>query len=405
MNVCGIIVEYNPMHNGHVYHIENTKKLTGCSHVIAVMSGDFVQRGEPSIVSKWAKTKMALQNGVDLVIELPLINSISSAEGFCSSAIEILDSLNIVDSICFGSEEGKVSPLMDIASILANEPFELKEFLHIHLDSGLSFPKARQLAIRDYYTHVLNTPIHEGILNLSNNILAIEYLKTLIRLNSKITPYTIQRVSNNYNDEGLTGSISSATSLRNNINNIDSLKNSMPYNNYKILLNEINLLNAPITLSSFENIILYKLRISTAEYISSLVDVSEGLEYKLKRACEDSTTIEEVIDKTISKRYSKTRIQRILLYALFDITKDVYNSYSKINYIRVLGFNDKGREILKSIKKTCSYPIISMPNSKDVDLVKYDIISSDIYSLASNNQDFRLSKSDLKTPPIYLKTT
>ncbi|MEG2539042.1 MAG: nucleotidyltransferase family protein, partial [Clostridium sp.] len=170
-------------------------------------------------------------------------------------------------------------------------------------------------------------------------------------------------------------------------------------------LNEINLLNAPITLSSFENIILYKLRISTAEYISSLVDVSEGLEYKLKRACEDSTTIEEVIDKTISKRYSKTRIQRILLYALFDITKDVYNSYSKINYIRVLGFNDKGREILKSIKKTCSYPIISMPNSKDVDLVKYDIISSDIYSLASNNQDFRLSKSDLKTPPIYLKTT
>ncbi|MEG2893180.1 MAG: nucleotidyltransferase [Clostridium sp.] len=403
MKVCGIVVEYNPMHNGHVYHIENTKKVTNATHIVAVMSGNFVQRGEPSIINKWAKTQMALQNGVDLVIELPLLNSISSAEGFCSSAIEILDSLNIVDSICFGSEEGNIQNLLDVANILSEEPEDFKVYLHKFLDEGLSFPKARQLAISDYYKNILKSPLEESMLNLSNNILSIEYLKKLIKLNSKIKPYTIKRISNDYKDESLSGSISSATSIRNNVDALYLLKDSMPNNNYKIFLNEIENKNAPITLNDYSNIILYKLRSSSLEFIKSLVDVSEGLEYKIKKSCENSSTVNELIDNIVSKRYSKTRIQRILLYALFNITKDVYKEHSKISYIRVLGFNDKGRDILKKIKKTSLYPIISMPSSKDINLFHYDLLASDIYSLSSLNPNNRLSRSDLKTPPIYLK--
>ena len=401
MKVSGIVVEYNPMHNGHIYHIEKTKELTSCTHLVAVMSGNFVQRGEPSIVNKWTKCKMALNNGVDLVIELPFVNSISSAEGFCYSSIKILDSLNIIDNICFGSEEGSIDTLKTVASILNSEPLEYKDILNKNLKKGLSYPKARQLSLSEYIQNYKNEDIDLNLLSYSNNILSIEYLKALLKLNSKINPVTIQRINNDYKEINLTGKISSATSIRENIIDPLNIKNSMPDINYNLLLNDIENGLSPISINNFSNIILYKLRESSLEYISSLVDVSEGLEYKIKKTSEDVSNISDLINALCSKRYPKTRIQRILLYSLFGITKDIYKKYFEPKYIRVLGFNEKGREVLSKIKKN-SIPIISMPSSRDLDVLKYDVLATDIYSLAYSNNNFKLGKKDLKTPPIIL---
>ncbi|KMT21471.1 nucleotidyltransferase [Clostridium cylindrosporum] len=403
MKVCGIIVEYNPMHNGHIYHIKKAKDTTSCSHLIAVMSGNFVQRGEPGIVNKWTRAEMALNQGVDLVIELPFINSISSAEGFCYSSVKILDSLNIVDNICFGSEEGSLESLKFIAKILVNEPLEYKNILTKYLDAGISFPSARQYALNEYikdYTHNLKDL---NFISYSNNILSVEYLKALLKLNSRIEPVTIERINNSYKEINLTGEISSATSIRNNILNIHDIKNAMPYENFDLLSKDFEKGLGPVSLNSFSDIIMYKLRECTVDYLESLVDVSEGLENKIKKASENFSDVVSLINEVSGKRYPKTRIQRILLYALFGITRDVYKNYFEPTYVRVLGFNEKGREILSKIKKTSSLPIISMPNSKDIDSLKYDILSSDIYSLAYSNIDFKTSKKDLKTPPIYIK--
>lgn len=397
MNICGIIAEYNPMHNGHIYHIQKSKEASNCSHLVAIISGNFVQRGEPSFVNKWTKTLMALNNGIDLVIELPLINSISSAEGFCSSAVKILDSMNVVNSICFGSEEGSINNLKEIAHVLTNEPLEYKILLKENLRNGVSYPKARQLSLNKYMN------IDNSTLSLSNNILSIEYLKALININSSIIPYTIRRVNNLYNDKNLNGEISSATSIRENILDLDNIKNALPPISFKLLEDDIKKGIAPININNFSDIILYKLRESSLDYIESLVDVSEGLHYKIKTESDKSTNVGELIDNIVSKRYPKTRIQRILLYSLFGITKDVYRKYSEPSYIRVLGFNDKGRDILKKVKKVSSLPIITMPNTKDLELLKYDILASDIYSLAYSNDLFKKGKSDLTTPPIYLK--
>lgn len=402
MKIGSIIAEYNPMHNGHIYHINKAKEITSSTHMIAIISGNFVQRGEPSIINKWTKTKMALENGIDLVIELPFINSISSAEGFSFSSIKILDSLNIIDTVCFGSEQGSINEIKTISKILINEPFEYKNFLKSNLKKGLSYPKARQLALSSYIKNFTNEHIDCSLMTLSNNILSIEYIKALLKLESSIEPFTLKRIQNLYNSKKLNDNISSATSIRENIFNLNSIKNSIPNNNFKILKNSIENNTAPISLSDFSNIILYKLRQSSLEYIASLVDVSEGLEYKIKKESDMCINVNELIHKVISKRYTKTRIQRILLYALFGITKEVYMRNSLPSYIRVLGFNNKGREILKKAKKSSSLPIITMPNSDDIELLRYDIISTDIYSLAYKNDNFKKGKQDLTTPPIYL---
>lgn len=404
MNVTGIIVEYNPLHNGHLYHIQNTKKQTNCDALIAVMSGPFVQRGEPAIVDKWTRTKMALQSGIDLVIELPVIYAKSSAEGFAFGAVSTLERTGIVDSICFGSELGNADTLYKIAEILLQEPLKYKSLLKMYLDEGMSFPSARLKALNNYiiYHNLLNVnDVNvENILNNSNNILGIEYIKSILKLNSKIKPFTIKRISNKYNQQELSGVISSATSIRKNINNL-SILNTMPDYSYVLLNEQIKEKNAPISLKSFEDIILYSIRIKTTDEIKKIIDVSEGLENKIKEAAENCYDIYSLIDSIKSKRYTQTRIQRILINILLNHQKDLIEKVnSPVEYIRILGFSQKGRELLKYMKKTSTVPIITNPNKNDYDLLKYDIDAQDIYSLALNSKN-KIAKSDLKTTPIY----
>ena len=244
MNILGIIVEYNPFHNGHLFHLEQAKKLANADYVIAVMSGNFMQRGVPAFLDKWSRTKMALSCGVDMVIELPVTHASTSAENFAFGAISILENLKIVDSVCFGSELGNIETLKELSNILSNEPNSFKKHLKEHLDLGLTFPKARSNALYKYITEnnlfSISNEHLENILNSPNNILGIEYLKALNKLHSNIVPYTITRKTAGYHDVEIHDSISSATAIRNSVDNLDLIKSSMPDAAFEILKEDLN---------------------------------------------------------------------------------------------------------------------------------------------------------------------
>lgn len=408
--ILGIIAEYNPFHNGHLYHLEKSKKLTGCDYTIAIMSGNFTQRGSTSIIDKWEKTKMALSNGIDLVIELPTLYSISSGENFADGAIKILNSLNIVDYLSFGTEVQDINILNKIAEILYKEPNEYKSILAAELKKGISFPKARENAL---FVYSGNSEEYLNILSCPNNILGIEYLKALKKYESSIKPICIPRFESEHNSYSFSSNIASSTAIRNFVKNknFDTIKNLIPIDTYNILMN--NLKNGYIVpdLSIFEKEIIYVLRKLSIDEIANLPDVSEGLEFNIKNAANSCNTLYELISLIKSKRYTQTRIQRILLYALLGVTKnDMRIAKNTVPYVRVLGFTSNGKNIISEIsKKNTNLKIITSvkkfvdnnTNRNMENLLNKDILSTNIYTIAFNNisegnLDFknRIIKSD-----------
>lgn len=352
-NVLGIVAEYNPFHNGHLHHLIESQKLTDSDYTIAVMSGSFTQRGDVSIIDKWSKAQMAIENGVDLVIELPTIYAISSAENFASGAIKLLDSLGIVDFVSFGSECNNISILSEVTDVLTNEPPEYKTLLTHELSRGVSFPKARERALMMYLNDIRK---YANILSSSNNILGIEYLKALDKQNSKIQPITIKREGSAYNDDSipLNSKFASATSIRNlcHSHDISILKNFMPESSFSILKDCLENGHIVRNISEFDKLIIFTLRKMSTDEIADLPDVSEGLEFAIKSAVNQCNTTAELLSIINTKRYTQTRLKRILLYALLGITKkDMQISKSIKPYIRILGFNDKGRELISEISK------------------------------------------------------
>ncbi len=386
--ILGIVSEYNPFHNGHLMHLQKSKELTHTDFTIAVMSGNFVQRGDTSIVDKWTKAEMALKSGVDLVIELPTLYAISSAENFADGAIKILNSLGIVDYVSFGSEIGEITPLDDVASVLYKEPKEFSSLITRQLRSGLSYPKARELAIQMYfgssqkYTDVLENP---------NNILGIEYLKSLKRLKSPITPITLKRKYSDYNSNDIKSGIASATAIRTMLQKGKNIHYVVPYETYELLEEKKKYGQIIPSLSIFSKEIIYTLRKMTLSEIATLPDVSEGLENKIKAAANTSNNLEELILKIKSKRYTQSRIQRILLYALLNISeKDITMSKKQMPYIRVLGFNKNGKKIISAIanQNPKLQIIVSvkkfMENNTDKHLhtmISKDIFATNVYTL------------------------
>ena len=349
--VIGIIAEYNPFHNGHLYHFKESLKVTDSSYSIAIISGNFTQRGSTSLVDKWAKTEMAIKNGIDLVIELPLLYSISSAENFAEGAIKILDSLKIVDYLSFGSESGNLSTLNMIVDVLNKEPKAYKNILSHELSKGLSFPRARENALLMYLNDIRR---FSNVLSSPNNILGIEYLKALKKLKSPITPITIERYNAGYHDTTYNGNVASATAIRNIVKNNgwDILRKVVPENTFSILLENIKVGHIVPDLSVFEKQIIYNLRKMSIQEIAELPDVSEGLENAIKNTANSCNSVVEFLNIIKSKRYTNTRIQRILLYALLGITKkDMTLSKKSTPYIRILGFNDKGKYLISEIAK------------------------------------------------------
>lgn len=411
MKTLGIIAEYNPFHNGHLYHLQQSIEMSGADTVVCVMSGNFIQRGEPAIVNKWARTEMALSSGVDLVLELPSVYACASAEYFAFGAVKILDSLGIVDNLCFGSEHGSLEELLKIATILSNESENFKTDLKIHLDSGISFAAARQAALRNNL-NTNNNPLTalESLMNSANNILGIEYLKALIKLKSNITPLTIQRKSNNYNSEELTGSISSATSIRKAIAQdldnplLQSVAATMPKTAFSILLDEFKKGKGPIYLEAFEKIIISEIRRKDTSVLSQIAGVCEGFENRLRKAANSSGSYSELLASLATKRYPLTRIQRNIINILSGLTQvqlDMFQKHGGPQYVKVLGFNDKGRNVLARMKETCTLPVIMKASNYKkscnpllTQMLYLDNLLTDLYVLAYENPIDRKAGSE-----------
>ncbi len=379
--LTGIITEYNPFHKGHEYHLSKAKSDTNADGIVCVMSGNFMQRGIPAIIDKWKRAEMAIKNGVDLVLELPLVYSISSAEHFAFGSVSLLNSLGVIDHLYFGSEEGNVSILEDIAKVLVSEPLNYKKLLKDNLDSGLPFHLSRANALKDY----LNSNKLLDTISNSNNILGIEYIKSLIRLNSAIVPKTIKREGSLYNDVNISASFASATSIRKHLKekSLNDLADIMPKASYDILLS-LSSSNYPFIFEEDTfKYIKYKL-LTNERSLLNLPDVSEGIDNKILKEIVRSNSLNELILNSKSKRYTYTRISRILLQSFLNLENFDLSSLSKspAPYARVLAFNSTGQRILKSIKTNSSINLITkVPRNNQCDHLKIDILGTKAYSL------------------------
>ena len=421
MNVTGLIVEYNPFHNGHIYHLQNSLEKTNADASIAVMSGNFIQRGEPALFDKFSRAKAAVESGVDLVVELPSIYASQSAELFAKGSVSLLNSLGCVDSICFGSEEGNIDALYLIASILCSEPKEFKEKLSLYLSEGMLFPTARNKALFDYINSkfeyikpqvdCMNPQIDcitsqdfiiennfkdmdlseerlNSILSSSNNILGIEYIKQLISLKSNIKPFTIGRIRSEYNSEEISGNINSATAVRkklheiisnedsssleinnleyiNNlikkIKNCDDITNSIPESTLNMITSNIEKGFFPMYPEYFFETLI-SIIIRDKKNLESYFDISEGIENKIFKSALVAKDYDDLLNLIKSKRYTMTRIKRCLNNILLGVTKEEMEfakGIDTIPYVRILAFNSKGREIIREIKKSSEIKIIN----------------------------------------------
>lgn len=389
-NVLGIIAEYNPFHNGHLYHLEQAKKMTNCEYTVCIMSGNFVQRGDTAILDKWTRTKMNLENGIDLVVELPTVYATSSSENFAMGAVKLLNSLKVVDYLSFGSENCEIDILNNIATVLYEEPKQFTSILSHELSKGISFPKARENALLMYLNNIQK---YSNIINQSNNILGIEYLKALKSIKSHIIPSSVKRQKVYYNSQHIVDEYASSTAIRELLRreNFDEIRPVMPDSSYMLLLEQYEKGNFVESLAEFEKEIIFKLRTMTTLEIAKLPDVNEGLEFAIKNAANSCNNLYDLITMVKSKRYTQTRIQRILVYALLGITKhDMEISKKVIPYARVLGFNSKGKVLLSGIAKenpklnivTSVKKFMDESNNRNLkSMLEKDILATNIYTL------------------------
>ena len=387
MKVVGIICEYNPLHNGHIHHINETKRLFGeNTAVVCCMSGNFVQRGEPAVFSKFARAKAAAVCGADLVIELPVETALSSAEGFAYGGVKLLDSLGVCTHLSFGSEEGEVQKLDKIADALLAP--QIDEYIKTELESGISYASARQKALQK----VLGK--EADIIEKPNNILGIEYLKALKIIHSDMQPVTVARFGGDH--DGKCGY--SASAVRAKLTEGETDWSAVPEMAAAVFENEIAEGRGPVFTKNLETAMLYRLRTMTESEYDGLPYSSEGLGQRLRKSVLNSATLDEILEKTKTKRYAMSRIRRMIMCAYLGITAE--DMKKEPEYIRVLAASQKGRELLKTMRKTAKLPVITKPaaskkliNGKDTDL----------YTLAFPNREQRLCGTDFTTSPYIEK--
>ncbi len=361
MRVNGIVAEYNPFHNGHLFQIQDAKKQSGADYTIVVMSGNFMQRGTPALLGKYRRAEMALKNGADLVLQLPALYSASSAEFFATGAVSILDKLGVVTHLCFGSESGNIKILNRLADILAEESEEFTEALKQGLRQGLSYPSARTAALTKLYPDLLDC---RDVLALSNNILGIEYLKALKRRNSTMTPITTRRTSSNYGDRLMGNHQSSALALRHAIYDecdILSLASQMPEGAFEILESTLSSVGA-MRLDDFSRILHYKLLMEADKGYTEYLDVSSDLSDRIVNHLDQFTSFRAFCDLLKTKDMTYTRISRSLMHILLDIRACDMEEARKTDYVsyaRVLGFRKEAEPLLSAIKKSASIPLVT----------------------------------------------
>jgi predicted nucleotidyltransferase len=379
MKIVGIIAEFNPMHNGHKYLIKKAKEVTHADIAVCLMSGNFTQAGNIALKDKFTRAKIAIENGFDVVIELPTIFATSSAEFFSLGAINILNSLGCIDYLCFGSETGNTEEITSISAKLLQNNDNIWESITISMREGISFAKAREYAISKFLTKE-----ELDIASLSNNILAIEYIKSLIKLKSTIVPIAIKREEND--------NVTSATKIREMIsNNIDEKEIT------KYILNPDIILTNPIYNEKIYTIIKYSIMLKDKTYLNQINEITEGLENKLYDEINNSKTYDEFIHNVKSKRYQLSKIKRILVNILLDITKQNFINLNSIDcsYAHILSINSTKKNIILSmLNKNSSIPIITSLNEniiskldeKNKKSLLLDIKSNNIYNVLSNDK-------------------
>ena len=360
MNITGIICEYNPLHRGHKKQLDILRSQDPDGGIVCLMSGNFVQRGAPAVFDKMRRAKAAISCGADLVLELPVTAALSSAEGFAAGGVQILSPL--CDQLCFGAETPDAEILIKTAQCLLSEAFSCA--LKTELEKGLSFPAARQAALE-------NMGIDASILSQPNNILAVEYCKAILAQNSNMQPVVIHR-EGGYHDTLPDKENPSATALR------DLIQKSGNWQDYVPEEAAACFADAPIhTLQTGERAILAKLRTMTEYEFSQVPYGSEGLWRKLMRATRSENTLEDIIVATKSKRYTRTRIDRMILCAFLGITDEILSA--PVPYVRVLAFNNKGRGILKKAKETATF--VNVGERQDDPYQELDSRCSSLYGL------------------------
>ena len=382
MKVVGIVAEYNPFHKGHAYHIKKAKELTGCDYCIVVMSGNYTQRGVPAMIDKHSRAQMALLNGADLVIELPVRFATSSAEGFATNAISILNATGVVTDLCFGSECGDVDKLAKISKVLLEEPDEYKDVLKRELKNGHSYPVARNMALQGLDCWDFDSL---KILSMPNNILGIEYIKALMKTGSKMNPVTVKRKGSNYNDCSLSELYSSALAIRSSIattENLENIYSDVPKNVYDIMKEKQNI-SFPIVPDDFSEMLHYKLLSEKDSGFTQYIDVNEDLSDRIVKNVYQYKNYESFCDLLKTKNMTYTRISRCLLHILLDLK---YDEAMKPSYIRILGINTKAGDLSKALKENCTLPLISkladakkQLSDEAFALLKEDVFASNLY--------------------------
>ena len=368
MKAIGIIAEYNPFHNGHLYHLNKIKEKYPDYTIVLVMNGNFTERGEVTIIDKWKRSDIALELGIDLVIELPFSFSTQSADFYAYGAITLLEKLQ-VEKVIFGSESDNIEDLKLIAETQINND-EFDKLVKIYCKLGNNYPTALSKALEDLVDKKITTP---------NDLLGISYIKTILKNNYKIIPETIKR-TNNYHDKEISNTISSATSIRESLKDDKAIEKQVPTNTLK-RLNNLHYMDM------YFNILKYK--IITEDNLEKYQTVETGMNKKLKEVITEVNTYDELIKSIKSKKDTYNKISRMLLHILCNFTKEIADKFKDITYVRVLGFNKNGKNYLNSIKKDLDVPIISKITREKDPMLEFEINTTKIYDLIYNEDLFK----------------
>lgn len=413
MRTVGIVVEYNPFHNGHLYHLQQSLKITEADAVVAVMSGHFLQRGEPALADKWVRAEMALRGGCDLVIELPVAYATQAAEWFAFGAVSLLDATGVVDSLCFGSEHGEIGILQRIARTLAAEPSGFRKLVAEELAAGVSYPAGYGAAVRRYMEAAGDLEAAAYPLDQPNNTLGLHYVLALERIGSRIRPYTLRREKAGYHERRFTdGQIASATAIRRTLMESGSLQDVaayLPQSTVELLKKACDEGKAPIGWERFAERLFHRLLASPAEELAELHEMTEGLEHRIKKALPSlpSLDVEALLAALKTKRYTRTKLQRALLAALLGHGKELLapaRLRDGIGYIRVLGFSAKGRELLRRMRRSARLPVLlsaARPPADDPYL-RLDTQATAAYALAYRQPEPRDLFRDYYEQPIIV---
>ena len=400
--VLSVIAEYNPFHNGHRYHLNESRRISGCKYAVAVMSGNFVQRGEPAAFDKYIRARAALNNGADLVVELPVCYACASAEYFAKGAVKLIQQAGVSDCLSFGSESGDINALEAVAKFLYQNSGEYVAALQKHLKTGVSFPAARKTAVEA----VSVSDLDAGPLDRPNDTLGVEYIKAARSIGYKTRFMAVKRAANLRVNPGALYTSASASRAAVYDGCLDDIKNAVPADMFQMIEQAVKTGNGPYVFNNLSPLLHFIVKTRGVNYIKNIFETAEGLENRIVRSTGKYYQLKDIITDIKTKRYTLTKINRILLHIILNLTKNDYEMYERAGgpqYIRVLGFRKKSADLLNMLEKKAGLPVI-MNLKKDIKklpplaeaMLKKEIECGNIFYLANIAANNDLMERDLE---------